>query len=305
MFSDPVLRTAGAMKKMYYQFAFTSNIRGWSAIKELASIKPLEGSRFIDVGCAYGGFIVAALQHGANQSVGIEINPRLASIAVDNARDNSLEKKAQIIVGDALDCRLLDSLGQFDFVVCNDVIEHVSDARLLAKRISGLLRPSGVAYLEIPNKRAASFLLSDGHYSLFGITALPQSEAKKYYEHHFTGKTYEDSMGEYYELDEYISWFSQEGSQVTILKAWRPHDALEQTLRGYARFLDRLNAPRPTNLLPEIWEAIQDHGMRFCRRFDSDRHSMANGEIGDEEFLRRYHDTFWRLIVQRKTPSSE
>lgn len=299
MFSDPALRADGAMKEMYYQFAFTSNIRGWNAIKELASIKPLEDSRFIDVGCAYGGFVVAAMRHGAYQSVGIEINPRLASIAIDNARDNSLEEKVQIIVGDALDSKLLDSLGQFNFVVCNDVIEHVSDARLLARRISRLLAPSGVAYLEIPNKRAASFLLSDGHYSLFGITALPQYEAKKYYEHHFLAKTYEDSMGEYYELDEYISWFGQEGGQVVILKAYRPHDALEQTCRGYAKFLDQLKAPRPKNLPPEIWYAIRDHGMRFYRHFDSDHHSMVNGAIGGEEFLQRYHDTFWRLIVQR------
>lgn len=209
--------------------------------------------------------------------------------------DNALDSKAQIIVGDALNGGFLDALGKFDFVICNDVIEHVHDARALVGNICRLLAPGGIAYLEIPNKRAASFLLSDGHYSLFGITVLPHSEAKKYYEHRFDGKTYEDSMGEYYELEEYINWFGQEGCTVETLYAWRPKDALEKTEKDYAHFVTQLEAARPENIPGEVWDAIFDQGMQFHKEFDADRRSMADSD----RFLQRYHDTFWRLIIRR------
>lgn len=298
MFLDPAIGAAGDMKKMYYHFAFTSNIRGQDAIKALANIKPIGGSRLIDVGCAYGGFIVAAMHAGASSAVGIEINPRLASIAGDNVCDHSLLASTKIIVGDALDGGLLDSLGKFDFVICNDVIEHVHNARSLVENICRLLSPGGVAYLEIPNKRAASFLLSDGHYSLFGIAVLPHNEAKKYYEHCFAGKKYEDSMGEYYELEEYIDWFEQEGGKVEILNAWRPGNALEKTFKEYSQFIEQLDAAKSQNIPDEVWEKIRENGMRCYRDYDADRQLMADDGDSDR-FLRRYHDTFWHLVVRR------
>lgn len=299
MLSDSAIGAAGDVIKMYYKFAFTSNIRGRHAVKELAGVKPINGSRVLDVGCAYGGFLVAAMHAGASSAVGIEINPCLASIANNNLSDNALSGKVRIVVGDALDGKLLDSLGKFDFVICNDVIEHVGNARLLVEKICGLLSPGGVAYLEIPNKRAASFLLSDGHYSLFGITVLPHDEARKYYEHCFTGKKYEDSMGEYYELEEYIDWFGQEGGKVEVLTPWRPANALEKTSKEYSQFVEELNTAKSRKIPLETLEKIRDNGLQYYCDYDADRQLMVDGGKSSDHFLRRYHDTFWRLVVRR------
>lgn len=295
--SDPAISAAGETKKMYYKFAFTSNIRGWQAIKDIKDIKTITGSKVLDIGCAYGGFLVAAIRAGASSARGIEINRHLASIAENNIEDHSISDFAAVTIGDALDDKLTESLGKFDIIICNDVIEHVHDARLLVKNISKLLSPGGIAYLEIPNKRASTFLHKDGHYSLFAITTLPHKIAKEYYALWFEGKNYEDSMGEYYDIEEYLDWFNQEGGQSQFLSAWRPVNALEITRKGYAEFAEKLKSKKPENIPENLWETIKYYSSEFCRAYENDHQLFMNGGIDIDTFLRRYNDTFWRVVI--------
>jgi 2-polyprenyl-3-methyl-5-hydroxy-6-metoxy-1,4-benzoquinol methylase len=299
MRSDPKTRHLGQTKKMYYDFAFTSNLRGWRTIKELTSIKPFTNTKVVDLGCAYGGFITSAIHAGARSAVGIEINPQLASIAKTNISETTNNDSAQVIIGDALDSSLINSLGQFDIAICNDVIEHVQNARLLVHHIMKLLKPGGIAYLEIPNKRASSFLLCDGHFSLFGITALPRPQAKRYYEEFFEGNNYYDTMGEYYEIQEYTEWFHLNEGTVEFLDTWHSDDALQKTSAEYDQFINRARSDRPENVSREIWEILQEHAEIFYRDYTTAFQSLSKSNHDIDDFLRRYNDTFWRFIVRR------
>jgi methyltransferase-like protein/2-polyprenyl-3-methyl-5-hydroxy-6-metoxy-1,4-benzoquinol methylase len=106
------------------------------------------GARVVEIGCAAGGNLIPfAAEHPAALAVGID----LSQVQVEQGRQlveaMGLDN-LKLVVGDiaSLD---LESLGQFDFVICHGVYswvpEHVQQAILPA--IRSLLAPEGVAYL--------------------------------------------------------------------------------------------------------------------------------------------------------------
>jgi SAM-dependent methyltransferase len=64
--------------------------------------------------------------------------------------------------------------GQYDAVVCWDVIEHVRDPQLVLSEIARVLRPGGAALLTVINRRA----WVDPHYHIRGINWLPRPLAE-------------------------------------------------------------------------------------------------------------------------------
>lgn len=100
-------------------------------------------TRVLDVGCANGGFMQAAVQAGFTVE-GLELNPELARWAAD-------------MTG----CRVHTSWdtveGPFDVVTYHDVIEHVTDP---VRELSGAwlqLRPGGMLILDTPDAGHEAF----------------------------------------------------------------------------------------------------------------------------------------------------
>jgi len=95
--------------------------------------------RLLDVGCATGGLLAAAIARGW-QAEGVE----LSADAAGQARARGLT----VFQGDLIAAHLPD--GRFDLVYMGDVLEHVPDCRAVVEEVARILRPGGRFYLRGP-----------------------------------------------------------------------------------------------------------------------------------------------------------
>jgi SAM-dependent methyltransferase len=54
-------------------------------------------------------------------------------------------------------------LGAYDLVVCSEVIEHIPDDALAARRLASLVRPGGVLIITVPGGAKSKFDIHIGH----------------------------------------------------------------------------------------------------------------------------------------------
>lgn len=282
----------GPLYEMYVRFALSTTQRG-RTFADFVAPYCAHPERFLDVGCAYGGFLIALRERGA-KVVGIEIVPELAGLA----RDNVSGGDGEVIHADIL-AHDLAKLGSFDLIACNDVIEHVADGRALVDRVSRLLRPGGVAYFEIPNPDALTFVTRDGHFQQFGLTLLPRALAERYL-HEACGRSYRE-MGEMHDEGTYREWFRSHG--LIALETPQPH---AQTFDDvHDRVFDLVNAftwwhgHQRKELSAELGDAVTDRYWTFMATMLPALDRSRKG-VERHVFERRYLAPFWTFVV--KTP---
>lgn len=111
---------------------------------EVTAVVPKEARRVLDVGCSVGA-MGAALQERGHEVTGIEYVPELAEEARQRLRrvvEGDVEAMARS--GD-------DPGGPFDCICFADVLEHLRDPWSVVRWAEGLLAPSGVMVVSIPN----------------------------------------------------------------------------------------------------------------------------------------------------------
>lgn len=277
---------------MYFEFAITSNERGRRVANLLRQRTELRGKRFLDVGCAYGGFLVAFAEQGADVT-GMDLDNSLLELARHNLRDHQLV--ASLRLQDATNTEELSPLrGHFDIVTCNDVIEHVEDPEALVSNISSLLTEGGLAYFEIPNALVPLHVLSDGHYQLFGITLLDYPTAKKYFAAIQPGVDY--GVRHYLTLEDYRRMFAEHGLGFTLMEESFEGVSLETVLRDAAEL--RQVASARLNDLPADWrERISEALTAYLNRLES---TPRETEKQRDEFLARYAPSFWRVMARKE-----
>ena len=248
--------------KMYVSFALSANDRGRDAARKLEKYINIKGKRFLDVGCAYGGFLVAFAEQGASEVVGIDIDEKLLKLGRANVIDYDI--KANIINQDLLNDDLPNLIGTFDIITCNDVIEHVSDPIHAILNLSDLLRPGGVLFMAIPNAFYVGFIREDGHFRLPGITLLERDEAKRYYNNIFKG---EYTVGHYKSLPFYFYHLMRSGISPRLISAPTITDLteLKAEFENSIKVLDSFNDPRVD---PEIKEKIKIKSKIFEETFN-------------------------------------
>lgn len=220
------------MYDTWLDYALSTNRRGAAAVERLAAHKPVAGARALDVGCAYAGFSVAFAQAGGS-AVGIDLDTNLLELAAKNVRD----KRASVELAriDVTDARQMRELGRFDFITCCDVIEHVADVPTTLANMAEALAPGGLLHLQIPNARAASLVLADGHFKAFAITLLPREDALRYFAEKRFGAAYH--VGTYLRLDEYLTMLARHG---VVPKGDEPQNAPVDPEPALARAEDLL-----------------------------------------------------------------
>lgn len=284
--------------KMYADFALSANDRGRKVADTIEKCTKISGKRFLDVGCAYGGFLVAFAEHGANEVIGIDVDEQLLKLAEANFLDNNLNPL--YYNADILDENLAEQLGKFDIITCNDVIEHVEDPIHAIFNISNLLREGGILYMEIPNGCFAGFLKEDGHFRLPGITLLSRSKAEKYYSAFFDGNY---SVGHYKQLSWYFYHFLRNGLYPQLINAPTISDLsiLISDFDGATNILDSFSDKRVDE---GIQKDIKIRSKDISRKFHEDIRNVLNlkkanqtaGNYLEEEILLSYGTSFWNII---------
>jgi arylsulfatase A-like enzyme/SAM-dependent methyltransferase len=110
-------------------------------VAEIEALAP-KGGRLLDVGCAYGAFLLAARRR--NWSVtGFEISPQCVTVARDRLG-------LTVVCGDRLEEADLPP-ASFDVVRLQHVLEHVPDPVRLIESARRLLAPGGLLWVATPN----------------------------------------------------------------------------------------------------------------------------------------------------------
>ncbi len=105
----------------------------------------VEGKRVLDAGCGtgYGSELLAS--QGAAEVVGVDVDAD-----VIDAASKSDSRRATFAVADLRE--LPADLGEFDVVVCFEVLEHIGEPEAALDRLAAALRPGGVLAVSSPNR---------------------------------------------------------------------------------------------------------------------------------------------------------
>jgi 2-polyprenyl-6-hydroxyphenyl methylase / 3-demethylubiquinone-9 3-methyltransferase len=118
-------------------------------------MRPLDGLSVLDIGCG-GGLICEPLARMGGHVTGLDP----ASENIEAARRHAAGQGLDISYRAARVEDLATEGGNFDAVVCLEVIEHVPDAGAFLKSCAALVRPGGLLLLSTINRTLQAYLLA-------------------------------------------------------------------------------------------------------------------------------------------------
>lgn len=118
-------------------------------LARIENIRPLQGLKLLEVGCAKGWFLKAARQRGA-ECFGIE--PEEANAAM--AREEGYHVETAFFPGSA------SAHGPFDLIVFNDVLEHIPSPDDVMRTTASLLATGGMAVVNLPSSDGVLYRLA-------------------------------------------------------------------------------------------------------------------------------------------------
>ncbi len=127
--------------------------------------------RVLDVGCAYGAFVIELAKRGA-KPVGTDVSTKWLRLAAINAADEAEVPFIRCDASSREGLRALEPQGPFDVVLVNDVFEHIYDTEGLMLNLAALTAPGAKIYFKIPNGLATRNVLCEGHKKVFGLSLL-------------------------------------------------------------------------------------------------------------------------------------
>ncbi|MBP9865283.1 MAG: class I SAM-dependent methyltransferase [Candidatus Omnitrophica bacterium] len=116
--------------------------------------------RILDVGCGEGRFLSILKEYGPKdwQLCGLDFD----EAAVQKCRERGFEAVARRVED------FIEGNGTFDAVIMLQLIEHVEDPALIARRVFELLKPGGYFIIETPNIDSLDFkLFKKSHWGHF------------------------------------------------------------------------------------------------------------------------------------------
>lgn len=124
--------------------AAPSNVRyRLGKLKELGLLR----GRWLDCGCATGGYTVALVEMGVESAVGVDPDEARTAEAASAHRANPVVQFQQ---AEAESLPFPDA--SFDGVLLNEVLEHVRSERQTLREIYRVLKPAGRLAIMVPNR---------------------------------------------------------------------------------------------------------------------------------------------------------
>jgi len=291
--------------RSYVSYALGTVHRGRITLDELRPYCRLKGIRYLDAGCAYGGFLAAAAEAGAREVVGIELDERLVKIARSFLGATAIPH--QIEHGDVTDSCLAARHGPFDLITCNDVVEHVASVPQCVESLASALAAGGCLAIAAPNRLSPQFIRADPHFQFFGIVLLPPPEAKRF-QFLETGWPHYD-VGDYFELDYHLGLLRDRGLGVEVINlpsgsARERVEALAVEFREIAVAGARFASPKiPQDLGDEVRRAVASAVGGFEARLARLRELESRGRGPDaasaaSAIVRDYGVAVWHILAR-------
>ncbi|MFZ0455217.1 MAG: class I SAM-dependent methyltransferase [Ignavibacteriaceae bacterium] len=134
-----------------------------------------ENLSVLDLGSGEGGTSVVFSEQ--NQVFGYDLN----LIRLERQKNNSANYHK--INGDALKLSFRDN--SFHLIILQDVIEHLTDSKLLINEVVRVLKPDGLVYISTPNKYSILNFIADPHWGLPFVSILKREKIRKYFLKYF------------------------------------------------------------------------------------------------------------------------
>jgi SAM-dependent methyltransferase len=130
-----------------------------------------QGKKCADIGCGYDAALARALFTDAGQMllVDVAVDPRMAT------------ERTTILEGRLPEILLSEPDASIDSIICNNVIEHLSDPLATLRDFYRLLTPGGVCVVNVPSWSGKTAL----EFAAFRLRVAPASEMndhKRYYD---------------------------------------------------------------------------------------------------------------------------
>ena len=117
--------------------------------------------------------------------------------------------KQELVNGSAL--KLPFSNSTFDFIIIQDVIEHLTDLTAFYSEIKRVLKTNGTIYLSTPNKLSIFNFFNDPHFGLPIVSILKRESIKKYFLKHFRKDDYNRTdIAQLFSLNEILNLFEND-----------------------------------------------------------------------------------------------
>jgi len=243
----------------------------------------------LDIGCAYGSFAIELANQGA-RAVGIDVSDKWLMLAELNAYNEVSVPFLNCDASTRQACFLLEEHGPFDFIVLNDVFEHIYDTDGLVRNLSHLLTEDGLIYYKVPNGLHPRNVLLEGHRKVFGVSLLPPDYWQWFMDAPF--HIYYRRWGLYravlnqHGLCGHLSWDKN-------------HDRdIEQTRRHIESDLEKIRKVlRADNFdTPEQFAALRKACGYYFREVEHDLK-----KLGWAQLHHKYRVTFWKGVISRKS----
>jgi len=283
---------------IHFEDGATANERGERAAERLCALLPALGRhgvfarrpRVLDVGCGYGGLLVAFARRGARVT-GIDIDPRCVRLAALNLREQGCD--ADLVHGDAGEPHPEFS-GRFDLVIAHGVLAHVPRPAALLANLRDWLTPSGAAGLEIRNGAWPPCVAGDGRQRRFGVALLDRAEASEYMEWTSPGGRYD--IDQYFGPDEAARLFREAGLTFEVV----PDAAGPAAVARVLAEVEALRAAAPSGLAAvpaPLREKVRERLRDYLEGIAWAPH-RTDEEI--RRFLLLYGAPFWTVLARRR-----
>lgn len=106
-----------------------------------------EKTTVLEIGCGEGGNLKPFLDRKCKRICGIDLSERKIGIARDFYSEIENGKRVEFICEDIYET---ETLGEFDLIICRDVIEHIHNQEKFMDFVKKFLKPAGKFFLAFP-----------------------------------------------------------------------------------------------------------------------------------------------------------
>ncbi len=123
-------------------------------LQYISSRLEIKDKKILDIGCG-GGILSEELSKMGARVTGIDSSKKSINIAKKHAKEQDLE--IEYINGSILD---ESSLGDYDCVVCFEMIEHIHEPKKLIKKIGAITQKKSHLFMSTINRNLKSFIFA-------------------------------------------------------------------------------------------------------------------------------------------------